>query len=106
MPLTNIAPLQSPITIAAATTITPVNAGAYYDQTLVWSGAQTLTINSGLPNGWRCRCRPPASGNASIASDGTVLLNTATTTVTRSLSSNIMFSITQIAADSYAVTGS
>jgi hypothetical protein len=106
MPLTNINPLQAPITIAAATTISPSTAQQYYDQMLVFSGAQTVTLNSGLPNGFRLRCRPPASGNASIASDGTVLLNGATTTVTRALSSNITFNVMQIAADSYAVTGS
>lgn len=106
MPLTNIDPLQAPISIAADTTITPSTAGAYYGQTLVFAQAQTLTINSGLPNGFYVYIRPPASGNASIASDGTVLLNAATTTLTRALSGNPMISIRQIGADSYAVTGS
>ncbi len=105
MPLTNILPLQSPISIAAATTIDAVTAERYYGQTLSFASAQTLTLSAGLPNGFWCRISPPASGDASIASSGGTLLNGATTTLTRA-AANILIWVAQIAADSYAVTGS
>jgi hypothetical protein len=105
VPLTNVKPTGAPVPIAGPTTITPSSVGTYYGQTLVWLSAQTLTMINGLPNGFRCRCQPPPSGNASIASDGVTLLNGATSTVTRALALNVLFEIVQIGLDSYAVDG-
>lgn len=94
--------------ISANTTITALNASTYDGQTLEFTGAFTLTISAGLNNNFGCAIIPPASGNASIASDGTATLNGATTTLTRAAAGNAMVAITQRASNrnAYVVTGS
>ena len=96
------------ITINANTTITFDNCAPYNQQnvTVVFGGAYTLTVNAGASlSGFAFR--PPAAGNATFASDGTVLLNAATTSLTRALSaSQQLLAFSPIGQDSYAVTGS
>ena len=105
MPLTNTTTLQSPIPINSNLTITSVNAQHYYGQTLAFQAAWALTLSVGLPAGFWCRVNPPSLGNASLVSDGTVLLNGATTTLARAGASTLIW-VAQVATDSYAVTGS
>ena len=75
--------------------------------TLECTTTLTLTINANtLPSCFACNVLP--SGTTSTASDGTALLNGATTTVTRAAASNAAFAIIGrlSAADSFVVTGS
>ena len=97
------------VTISGDVTITASNAATYNGQTLIWSTAATVTLSAGLPDGFGFAGRPPASGNASIASantGGLPTLDGATTTVTRALASNKLFAVTDIGADAYTVSGS
>ncbi len=105
MPLTNVSPFQSPIPLTADLTISAWNAHQYYGQFLAFAAAHTVIISSGLPPGFWCWISPPASGSASIASDGTALLNGSTSTLLRS-AANILVWVIMTGVDSYAVTGS
>lgn len=64
-----------------------------------------LTVPVGLPVGFRCKAIP--NGANTVVSDGTALLNGATTTVTRTSASNYLFEIVGrvSAVDSYVVSG-
>lgn len=93
------------VQISSNVVITPANAAKYNGKRLIWTGAYTLTLSAGLLQ-FSCVCRPPNSGNATIASDGVVLLDGATTSQTRALASNKLFGIDFIGADSYTVLGS
>jgi hypothetical protein len=66
----------------------------------------TLTVPAGLGAGFGVAIIP--SGTTSVASSGGVLLNGATTTLTRAAASNALFAIQgrASATDSYVVTGS
>ena len=66
----------------------------------------TLTVPTGLTAGFSCIVIP--SGTTSIASSGGALLNGATTTVTRTATTNAIFAIQgrASASDSYVVSGS
>lgn len=97
---------NQPIIISGALTINQSNANAYNGKTLQWSTAATVTLAVGLPAGFSFIGIPPASGNASIASDGTVTLNGATSTLTRAASGNPQFFVSDAGADAYAVSGS
>lgn len=81
----------------------------YYDgQILEFSGAFSITLPVGLKQGFGFSLIPPAAGNASIVSDGTVLLNGATTTVTRAAAANALCALVQRASanNSYVINGS
>ncbi len=70
------------------------------------AGGLTLTVPVGLPLDFWCFVIP--NGTTSIASDGTALLNGATTTITRAAATaaNTMFQIRmKSTANSFAVTG-
>lgn len=106
-------PGGSTVQIAGNTTINLANSSSYNGAVLEFLAAYTLTLSAGLPSGFSFAAIPPASGNASIASDGTVLLQngtgaTATTTVTRAASANSLFAVQQRASatNTYIVTGS
>lgn len=98
-----------PILIDRDTIINTTNVNDYDGATLEFTGAFTVTI--GLVNslGFGFAVIPPAAGNATIASGhASVLLNGATTSITRAAASNAAFSVIQRASDqnSYVVTGS
>jgi len=97
-----------PVLVSANVTITSRNEDEYDGKTLEFSGAYTVTLSAGLSVGFGFAVIPPASGNASIASDGTVQLNGATTTLTRAAASNAAVAVIQRASsiNSYVVTGS
>lgn len=65
----------------------------------------TITVPVGLPKGFRCTIIP--SGTTTVASDGTALLNGATTSITRTALANAAFDLIgrASAANSYVVTG-
>jgi hypothetical protein len=93
--------------LSASLTITPANAAQYNGQTFEMTTAVTITLAVGLPSGFGFAVIPPATGNATIASDGTVLLNGATTALTRTAASNAAFAVIQrvSSANSYVVSG-
>jgi len=66
----------------------------------------TLRVVANLPAGFACAVIP--KGTTSVSSDGTALINGATTTITRVDTSNPTFSIVSraSASDSYIITGS
>lgn len=87
-------------------TINAANADMFNGKMLVFDAAYSLTLAVGLPANFGFAVYPPASGNASIVSDGTVKFNGATTTLTRAASANTLFGVAAIGNDGYAVTGS
>ncbi len=101
------------VQVTANLTITPLNAALYNGQVLEWTGAFFVTLSQWLPAGFGFAGIPPAAGNASIVSDGTVLMQngtgaTATTTITRAAATNAMFAVQQrgSAQNTYIVAGS
>ena len=68
----------------------------------------TYTVASDLPDNFACAFLLLPGVTASIASDGTTLLNGAATTITRAQASNVMFALQQFRSTrtNYAVTGS
>lgn len=90
------------IAVSASRNLTNADNG----QTLECTTTLTLTMPVGLVSDFACAIIP--SGTTSIASDGTALLNGATTTLTRAAASNAMVAIQAriSAANSYVVTGS
>lgn len=82
-----------PIQVSSALTITPTNANTYNGATLEVTTALTITISQHLPQGFAVAIIPPASGNLTIASDGVVLLNGATTSLTRAFSANPLVAV-------------
>lgn len=74
------------VVIDRSQTIDANNAPVFNGKTLRFEAAYTLTLAAGLPPGFNFAYVPPASGNASFASDGTVLFNGATTTITKAAS--------------------
>ncbi len=89
-----------PVAVTASRDLTAADNGAV----LECAAAVTLTLPTGLPAGFACVVVP--SGTTSIASRGGVLINGATTTVSRSASSNVMFAIqARIAENSFIVSG-
>lgn len=101
-------PSVQPILIGADITITARSANQFDGATLEFAGAYTVTLGLGLPAGFGFAAIPPASGDATIASGhASVLLNGATTSLTRAAASNAAFSVMQRASDanSYVVTG-
>lgn len=83
------------VQITGNVTITTANQATYNGKILEWTGAYTVTVSAGLANDFGFAGIPPASGNASIASDGTAQLNGATSTLTRAYATNPMFTVTQ-----------
>jgi len=97
------------ISVAGNLTINAANAATYNGKTLIWSAAYTVTLAADLPTDFGFSGRPPASGNASIASantGGLPTLDGATTTVTRALAGNKLFAVVWVASNAYTVTGS
>ena len=94
------------VVINANVTITPANQSTYNGNLLEFSGAFTVTISGGLANDFGFAAIPPATGNATIASDGTASLNGATTSITRAASTTPMFGVQQRASNrnSYVVS--
>jgi hypothetical protein len=89
-----------PVTVASSRNLTAADNG----QTLETTGAVTLTVPVGL--GQPFNCRVTLGGALSVASDGTALLNGATTTLTRALATNPFIEIHgRLTANSYAVNG-
>jgi hypothetical protein len=82
------------VQITGNVTITTANQATYNGKVLEWTGAFSVTLNSGLANDFGFAGISPASGNASIVSDGTTTFNGATTTVTRA-AAQPMFTVTQ-----------
>lgn len=110
--LTGSNAIGSGVLITANTAITTANADTYSGKTLEFAGAYTVTLSASLPAGFGFVGIPPASGNASIASDGVVTLqpgtgSAATTTVTRAAASNALFEVCQRVSNTnaYIVTG-
>lgn len=97
---------NSPISLTASITINQANEVFYNGRMLSATTALTVTLAPGISPGFWFIGQPPSSGNFSIASSGGVLLNGATGTLTRALSSNAMFGLVNTALDSYAVNGS
>ena len=97
---------NQPIAISATLTINQANANAYNGKTLQFASAQTVTLAVGLPLNFGFTGIPPASGNASIASDGTVTLNGATTTLTRAAAGNPQFFVSPAGVNAFGVSGS
>lgn len=95
---------DSGIPLSADYTLTASDNG----KTFVCSTALTITVPSGLSPMPSVIVWPPSSGNTSVARGGSATLNGASTTLTRSLSSNpIGFAIAATpAADAYGVSGS
>ena len=89
-------------TVAASRALTAADDGCVLECT----ATVTLTVPVSLPAEFGCGVIP--SGTTSVASDGTALVNGATTTLTRAATSNPMFGIQQrlSSANSYVVTGS
>lgn len=94
------------IMVNAALTINAANCSDYWGRTLVFGSAQTVTFAAGLPTGFACAFVPPGSGNGSIASDGTMQLNGATTTLTRASASNAIFAAVAYGQNKLSVSGS
>lgn len=91
------------VAVAASRALTAADWGKTLDCT---AGAISLTVPVGLPVDFECRIIP--NGTTSIVSDGTALLNGATTTVTRAAATaaNTMFSLRmRTTANSFVVTG-
>ncbi len=96
------------VSVSGDVTINSANANTYNGMTLIFSAAATVTLAAGLPENFGFVVRPPASGNASIASantGGLPTLDGATATLTRALAGNKLFAVVWIAADTYTVTG-
>lgn len=106
VPVGGVVGSRAPIAVNQNIVITSANADTYNGAMLNFGGAYNVTLSVGLPDGFGFGAFPPASGNASIVSDGTVQLNGATATLTRAAASNIAFAVAQKATNSYAVTGS
>lgn len=107
----NIIPASAPnafgvVLITADTVITPANRALYNGWTLKWSVAAVVTITQVL-DGFGFVGIPPASGNASIAFQGTTG-NGAATTITRTAASNPSFALFpgDVVPNVYVVTGS
>lgn len=86
---------NSTVQITGNVTITTGNQATYNGKTLEFTGAYSVTVNSGLANDFGFAGIPPSSGNASIVSDGTTTFNGATTTQTRAYATQAMFTVTQ-----------
>lgn len=100
-----VAGVLTPVAVTGSRAITVAD-----DQrTLDVQGAYTLTLNAGtFPlatfGGVRIALLMPATGTVSIASDGTVLLNGATTTVTKTITSPIVWIYGTATADSFRIS--
>lgn len=92
-----VAPNGDTVQISGNVTISPANANAatYNGKTLEFTGAFTVTLGVGLPNDFGFNAIPPASGNASIASDGTTTINGTTSTIARGFATYTMFFVQQ-----------
>jgi hypothetical protein len=92
-----VAPNSDTIQITSSVVISVANANAatYNGKVLEFTGAFSVTLGAGLPGNFGFGYIPPATGNASFISDGTTLLNGATTTLTRSAAQVVMGAVTQ-----------
>jgi collagen type VII alpha len=101
------APNANTVQVTANVVISVANANAatYNGQVLEFTGAFSVTIGAGLPANFGFAAIPPASGSASIVSDGTTTFNGATTTITRAAAAYAMFAVTQrnTSANAYVV---
>jgi hypothetical protein len=97
------------ILLGSNVTISNTNA-AFFDGAIVeCSSALTITINANARRDLGFAIIPPATGSVTVASDGTVLLNGATTALTRNAASNpTWFALAQRASNrnAYLVSGS
>jgi len=90
-----VAPNGDTVQITGNVTITTGNQATYNGKLLEWTGAYTVTISAGLATSFGFAGIPPSSGNATIASDGTITLNGSTTSLTRAAASYTMFAVAQ-----------
>jgi len=90
-----VAPNGDTVQITGNVTITTGNQATYNGKLLEWTGAYTVTISAGLATSFGFAGIPPSSGNATIASDGTALLNGSTSSTNRSNVSYTMFAVAQ-----------
>jgi hypothetical protein len=92
------------VALSANYQLTPLDAGKVFEVT----GSITVTVPVGLQPDFHASFLP-LTGTLSLASDGTALLNGATTTLTRLFSNAVNTLVTLqkriTAADSYSVTG-
>lgn len=89
------------VQITGNLTITAANAGLYNGNTLEFTGGYTVTLSAGLPADFGFAGMTPAGATATIASDGTALLQNGaggtpgTGSVARAAASYAMFAVTQ-----------
>ena len=97
----------STILISGNLTINSLNQATYAGKILEFTGAFTITLTIGLPAYFGFTALPPASGVATIASDGTVLINGSTIDVVRDATNSPVFAIIPraSASNSYVITG-
>jgi hypothetical protein len=91
-----VAPNSDTVQITGNVVISVANANfaTYNGKVLEFTGAYSVTIGAGGPAGFGFAGIVPASGSASLVSDGTSQLNGATTTLTRALPQRL-FTVTQ-----------
>lgn len=101
---TTVLPLYAPASLSTAYQLTAADDGRVYNVTT----ALTVTIPAGLSPRPAVVFIPPPSGNLSIAVSGGANINGATTTLTRSRSSNPSGVVVQpyTESDGYGVSGS
>lgn len=88
---------------AVSRTLTQADNG----QTIDCTASLSLTVPIGLPAGFAVSIQLGAGVTVSVVSDGTALLNGATTTIARAVAANVWFAVgMRSTQDSYAVTGS
>jgi hypothetical protein len=92
--------------VSSDVTITTANQDTYSDAVLEVTGVYAITLSAGLKDNVAFSVIPSAGG-CSIVSDGTVLLNGATTSIARAYAGNPMFVVQQRASNrnSYIVSG-
>lgn len=97
----------APVLISTDVTINSGNQATYSGKTLEFTGAYTITLAVGISSSFNFVAIPPATGVATIASDGTSLINGSTIDVVRDFDTSPIFAVLPraSAANSYVVSG-
>lgn len=98
---------SAPVLVSADVTINSGNQATYSGKTLEFTGAYTITLAVGIPTTFNFVAIPPATGVATISSDGTTLLNGSTLDVVRDFETSPVFAVIarSSASNSYVASG-